>query len=87
MMRFRPNRPSPALVVSEIALIIALGGRGYAAIRLAANSVGNKQLKTGGVLTKKIARNLVTNSKVKRNSLTGADIRTNNANLAGEAGL
>ena len=32
MKRFRPSRPSPALVVSIIALIVAMGGTGYAAI-------------------------------------------------------
>jgi hypothetical protein len=40
MMRFRPAGPSRAPLVSVIALIIALGGTGYAAIRLPANSVG-----------------------------------------------
>jgi hypothetical protein len=58
-----------------IALIIALGGTGYAAIGLPASSVENKQLKNGAVTTKRIARNAVTSAKVKRNSLNGADIR------------
>lgn len=77
MMRLRPAPPTPAVVVSVIAPIMALGGTGYAAITLHANSVGNKhkQLKNGAVATKKIARNAVTSAKVKRNSLTGADIR------------
>jgi hypothetical protein len=74
-MRFRPARPSPALVVSVNPLIITLGGTGYAATRVRASLVGNRQLKNGAVTTKKIARNAVTSAKVKRNSLTGADIR------------
>ena len=44
MVRPRPARSSQALAVPVIALIIALGGTGYA-IRLPANSVANKQLR------------------------------------------
>jgi hypothetical protein len=73
-------------VLSVIALIIALGGTGYAATTLPANPVGSRQLKNGAVATKKIARNAVTSAKVKRNSLTGADSATT-VNLAGEGGL
>jgi len=57
--------PSPAMVVACIALIVALGGTGYAAIILPANSVGTKQLK----------RNAVVSKKVKNNSILGADVR------------
>ena len=47
--------PSPALVISLIALFVALGGTSYAAIiSLPKNSVGTKQLKTGAVTAKKI---------------------------------
>jgi hypothetical protein len=74
MMRFRPGSPSPALVVAVIALIVALGGTGYAAITLPANSVGKKQLKKRAVTAAKIRRNAVTGSKIKDESLTGRDI-------------
>jgi hypothetical protein len=48
-------RPSPALVVSLIALFVALGGTSYAAITsLPANSVGTKQLKNGAVTGTKL---------------------------------
>ena len=48
-------RPSPALVISLIALFVALGGTSYAAITsLPANSVGTKQLKNGAVTAAKI---------------------------------
>jgi hypothetical protein len=57
--------PSPAMVVACLALIVALGGTSYAAIRLPANSVGTVQLKKGAV----------TGAKVKRNTLTGTQIR------------
>src|SRR3954452_5183757 len=59
------RRPSPALVVSVIALVVALGGTSYAAIVLPANSVGTKQIK----------KNAVTGAKVKNGSLLSADFR------------
>jgi hypothetical protein len=62
--------PSPAMVVACLALIVALGGTSYAAIRLPANSVGTKQLKRGAV----------TGIKVRSNALTGTQI--NEATLA-----
>ena len=62
--RHRLSRPSPALIVAIIALIISMGGTGYAAFTLPRDSVGTKQLKNGAV----------TAAKVKRHSLTGAQI-------------
>ena len=58
-------RPSPALVVASVALLVALAGTGYAAIRLPANSVGTVQLKAGAV----------TAPKVKIHSLLRADFK------------
>ena len=60
----RLSRPSPALIVAVIALIVSMGGTGYAAFTLPRDSVGTKQLKNGAV----------TAAKVKRHSLTGAQI-------------
>lgn len=60
----RISRPSPALVVAIIALIVSMGGTGYAAFTLPRDSVGTKQLRNGAV----------TAAKVKRHSLTGAQI-------------
>jgi hypothetical protein len=57
------RRPSPAMVVSLLALFVALGGTGYAALKLPANSVGAKQLK----------KNAVTGAKVKDFSLFTTD--------------
>ena len=53
MSRLR-RRPSPALVVACLALAVALGGTGYAAIVLPANSVGTKQLRNGAVVAAKV---------------------------------
>ena len=57
--------PSPAMVVACLALLVSLGGTGYAAIKLPKGSVGTKQLK----------KSAVTSPKVKNNALTGADIK------------
>jgi len=57
--------PSPAMVVACLALAVALGGTGYAAIKLPANSVGTVQLKKGAV----------TGAKVKKNTITGTQVR------------
>jgi hypothetical protein len=46
-------------VVACLALLISLGGVGYAAIRLPANSVGTKQLKKNAVKRSKIAAGAV----------------------------
>jgi hypothetical protein len=63
------SRPSPALVVATIAVVVALGGTGYAAFNLPKNSVGTKQLKNGAVTSKKIANGAVTGAKVNLGSL------------------
>ena len=73
-MRSRAASPSPALVVAVIALIVALGGTGYAAVVLPAHSVGTEQLKRGAVTTRAIHRSAITGSKVKNNTLTRRDI-------------
>jgi hypothetical protein len=62
----RIRRPSPAMVVACIALALALGGVGYAAVRLPANSVGTLQLRA----------NAVNSSKVANGSLLRADFRS-----------
>jgi hypothetical protein len=54
MMKVLRRQSSPAFVVACLALAIALGGTGYAAVVLPANSVGTKQLKNGAVVASKI---------------------------------
>ena len=53
-MKIAVKRPSPALVVACVALAVSLGGTGYAAIVLPANSVGTAQLKNGAVNATKV---------------------------------
>src|SRR4051812_18104514 len=62
-LRARFNRPSPATAIALVALFVALGGTGYAALKLPKNSVGTKQLKN----------NAVTGAKVKAGSLDASD--------------
>lgn len=59
------RRPSPALVISCIALFVALSGTGYAVSKLPRNSVGSAQIK----------KNSVTSVKVKDRSLVAADFK------------
>jgi hypothetical protein len=66
MRNTRFHRPSPAMLVAFAALLIALGGTSYAALRLPANSVGTKQLK----------KNAVTGAKVKNGSLATTDFKS-----------
>src|SRR5205823_4930154 len=49
-----PHRPSATLVISLVALFVSLGGVGYAATQLPANSVGTSQLRDNAVSYKKI---------------------------------
>jgi hypothetical protein len=74
MGRFGLSRLSPALIVSLVALIVALGGTSYAAFVLPAESVGTRQLANGAVSTSKLKNRGVTGSKVAKNSITGANI-------------
>jgi len=46
--------PRPSTVIACIALAVALGGTGYAAIALPAGSVGTAQLKNGAVVSSKV---------------------------------
>jgi hypothetical protein len=66
MRTTRFGRPSPAMVLAFVALLVALGGTSYAAIQLPANSVGAKQMK----------KNAVNSAKVKNGSLKAADFAT-----------
>lgn len=49
----------PATVIALIALFVALGGTGYAALRLPKNSVGSAQLKKNAVTPGKVAKTTI----------------------------
>src|SRR5262245_45171181 len=74
MHRLVEHRPSPAMVVACIALVVALGGTSVAAVNaLAPNTVGPVQLRAGAVTNPKLRNNAVTGPKVRNRSLTAAD--------------
>jgi hypothetical protein len=70
-------RPSPAMIVAIVALVLSLGGTSYAAIVLPANSVGTTQLK----------KNAVVSSKVKNGSLTTSDISSASLSKLGRVAI
>lgn len=90
MSRIFRRLPSPSMVIACIALVVALGGTSYAAIKLPRNSVDTKQLRNSAVTAPKLATksvgprklqlNAVKDQNVKDDALTGAKI--NEASLA-----
>lgn len=73
MLPTRSLRPSPALVVAILALVVAMGGTSYAAVTLAKNSVLSKHIANGQVKTADLKGSAVTGAKVKDGSLGAAD--------------
>ena len=65
MPSIRGRRPSPAMIVACLALTIALGGTGFAAVSAALprNSVGTLQLKNSAVTGAKVRNFTLTRSK------------------------
>jgi hypothetical protein len=57
-------RPTPALVVAFVALFAAMGGFGYAAVKVKQSSVRTKNIKNAAVTTGKIADGAVTTPKL-----------------------
>lgn len=76
------RRITPSLVISVLALIIAIGGVSYAAIKIPKNSVGTKQLKRKAVSTAKIKRGAVATSRLKAGAVTRGKLRGNSVNSA-----
>jgi hypothetical protein len=74
MSRLRLRAPSPALVVSVVALIVALGGTSYAAFSLPNGSVGTPQLKNKAVTNAKLGPLSVGNAKIINGAVTASKI-------------
>ncbi len=92
MHRLIRHRPSPAMVVACLALLVALTGTSVAAVQaIAPNSVGTPQLRTGAVTNPKLKANAVTGAKVANRSLTAIDFQASSLprgpqGVAGPAG-
>jgi hypothetical protein len=68
------KRPSPAMVVASLALLVALGGTSFAAATaIAPHSVGTLQLKNFAVGANQLKANAVLGSKVKNGTLSRRD--------------
>jgi len=72
-VRRRIPRPSPAMIVACIALLVALGGTSYAISSPPADSVGPLQLRDNAVTNAKIQNGAVTSEKVRNRSLLAID--------------
>ena len=66
------RRPSPALLISIIALVAATGGTSYAALSLAKNSVGAREIKSGAVRSAEIKNGSVTAKDLAKGVLPAA---------------
>jgi hypothetical protein len=66
---FGKMRPSPAMGVALLALVLAVGGTSYAAVKLPAKSVGTPQLKNNAVTTAKVKNGAVTGPKLKQGAV------------------
>lgn len=89
MQTFLRRRPSPAMVVACLALLVALGGTSVAAVQaLGPNTVGTAQLKANAVTTAKVKNNAITGTKVLNGSLTKRDFAAGSlpAGATGPAG-
>jgi hypothetical protein len=75
MSRFRPHRPSASMVVALLALFVAVGGTGYAALSLPKNSVGSKQIRKNAVIASKVKKDAITSTKIKDGSLLVGDFK------------
>lgn len=62
-------RPTPAMIIALIALFVAMSGTGYAAARLANNSVTSIKIKNGAVRTVDLANNAVNAAKLGNNAV------------------
>jgi hypothetical protein len=68
-------RPSPALVVALLALLVALGDTSWATLQqIRPNSVGTQQLRAGAVTAPKIKTGAVTTNKIRNRTIRLADL-------------
>jgi hypothetical protein len=68
----RSRHPSPSLVISLIALFVALGGTSYA---VATNAIGSSQIKNNSIQSKDIKNNQVSSTDIRNRSLLSKDFK------------
>jgi hypothetical protein len=77
------HRPSPAMVVACLALLVALGGSSVAAVAaLGRNTVGAPQIRPNAVSTSELRNGAVTTAKLRNNSVTGLKVRNHSLTRA-----
>jgi hypothetical protein len=69
MKQSRPRRPSAALLISCLALFVALGGTVYAG-----SKINGKSVKKNTLPGNRIKKNTLPGNKIKKDSLTGTQI-------------
>jgi len=79
MERLKGRRPSAPLVISILALFVALDGRAYAASRIGTDDIQNRavakpKLAKGAVAGSKIKNKTISSNKIKAGAVTGAKI-------------
>jgi hypothetical protein len=85
--------PSPAMGVAVVALVVALGGSSYAALRIGTkqirnNAVTSEKIRNGHVRNVDLARNSVVTAKIVAGAVTGLQVRDaslGNSDLANDA--
>lgn len=75
------RRPSAPLVISFAALFVALGGVGYAATQLPANSVGSAQLRNGSVGNWKLKWGAVGTRKIQNGAVGAKQVKSSQVQL------
>jgi hypothetical protein len=70
------------MVVACVALIVALGGTGYAATQLPPKSVGQKQLRNGAVGNLQVRDGAITAGKLHKDAVTSNAIRNGSVKSA-----
>jgi len=70
------KNPSAATVIATLALFVALGGTGYAAVALAPNSVGSAQIKDGAVQSSDIKDGAVSSDDIANGAIGSDDIKS-----------
>jgi hypothetical protein len=87
MKSLRRFKPSAALVVASLALLVALGETGWATLSQVVpnRSVGTAQLQSGAVTTKKVRNGAITSAKIRNGSIKRSDLGAS-ARIAGPRG-